>query len=73
VTDQRPVALLKDRLTQVCAGSARDLVVVPGGDTSLWISMKVRDTATGERLGHELMQLHELAPYRVALEVQVEQ
>jgi hypothetical protein len=70
-TDQR-LAQLKERIAQVCAGSARDVTVQPGSGNSLRISLKVRDLAIGARLGNELTHMPELAPYNVYLQIPVE-
>ena len=57
----------------VCAGSVHDVEVFPESASSLKVKFKVRSAVEAEQVGAKIMQLPELAPYRVNLDVQVGQ
>lgn len=67
------VARLRGRIEAVCGKLAKDMEVKPDSPTSLQVRFKVRTAEDGERLGMKIMQMPELAPYKVSLDVQVGQ
>lgn len=64
---------LKQRIETACGGAARNVAVTVVSAGELQVSARVRTEADGQQVGRKILQLPELAPYRVALDVEVGQ
>ena len=71
MTPQLQIQILK-RIEETCGGAARDLRVQSAGDNQCTILCKVRNKTEGQEIGRKIMNLPELAPYKVDLQVQVQ-
>lgn len=63
---------LKRRLERVCGMAAREIHVMGDSASGLRIRIKARNEEEGQRLFDQVMQLPELAPYQVKLQIQAE-
>jgi hypothetical protein len=63
--------MLQQRIEVACAGVARDVEVISQSSNSLQVSFKVRNAAQGQQLAQKVLNLPELGPYRVKLEVKL--
>ncbi len=63
--------VLQQRIAKACAGQARDVEIIPVSDSSMTVRMKVRNAAAGQQVGRAVLNLPELTPYQVKLEVQI--
>jgi hypothetical protein len=62
--------MLQQRIEQAAHG-AWDVQVVPQSSNSVLVRMRVRNTSAGQQLGQRIMNLPDLKPYQVKMEVQV--
>ena len=65
-----PLAV-RERISELCAGKAQNLVVEQTGPTRLRLGMAVRTHSDAEWLTFQLSALPELRPYKVDFEVQI--
>ena len=61
--------LLQHRVASVCGDRARDIRVVPESADRLVIHLTVTDAETGQRLSRLILDMPELGPFRVSLQV----
>jgi hypothetical protein len=64
-------ALLCQRIEACCGGGARNVSVSARPGNCYLVRMTVSDSATGERLGHQIFAMPELTPYQVNLEIRI--
>jgi hypothetical protein len=64
-------AEIKEKIEKLSGGQAHNVRVIFGANASLWVSMKVPSTAVGEGLARRVLDMPELTPYRVSLEMPV--
>jgi hypothetical protein len=62
--------MLQQRIEQAAHG-AWDVQVLPQSSNSVLVRMRVRNTSAGQQLGQRIMNLPDLKPYQVKMEVQV--
>jgi hypothetical protein len=65
------LAQLRSRISKVCGGKVRDVEVVVRGENNLRIQLKVASADEAPRVSEKILNLPELGPYEVALDVQV--
>jgi hypothetical protein len=65
------LAHVKQRVESACAGGATGVEVIPQSGTDLTVRLKARSKAEAQVLARRVMQIPELGPYRVTLEVHV--
>jgi hypothetical protein len=66
---------LQARMTRAientCGSAAREVEVIVRSNNSLLVRFKVHSATEGERLSQQVLQMPELGPYQVNLEVKV--
>ena len=71
MTQQIQVQIHK-RIEELGAGAIRDLRMQTTGDHQCVIQFNVRSRAEGQEIGQKIMNMPELAPFKVDLQVQVQ-
>jgi hypothetical protein len=66
-----PETMLQQHIQMMCGSAVRDVEILATAHTSYLVRMKVHDVQTGERLGHRILEMPELQPYQVNLEVHI--
>jgi hypothetical protein len=64
---------VRAKISEVCSGTARNLIVEQLSPIRLRVAFMVRDQVDAETLTNQLSALRELAPYKVDFEVQIGQ
>jgi hypothetical protein len=68
---QTNLAKLKDQIGGVCGGAAKHVEIESLGGSRLMIRMECSTRDEGERLSRKVLQMRELAPYEVSLEMKI--
>lgn len=66
-------SFLRSRITTACGGAARSVTIKFTENGSVWVGLRVKTKAIGQQLGMRVMDLPELAPFKVQMEVQITQ
>lgn len=70
-TAPQPLAQLRSRIEAACAGVGRDVEIVSQSGNALKIQLKVSEAIDAPKVSEKILNLPELAPYEVSLEVKV--
>jgi hypothetical protein len=65
------VSRLRERIDAICGGPGKSVEIQATGEKRLMIRVQCATREEGERLSRRILQLRELAPYEVSLDIKL--